>query len=317
MPGRDFVFVCQDAGAGGYEAFPDVCRISDGRLITVFYAGYSHVSAPNEQHPLGGRIVAAYSSDEGATWSQPHIVYDGPLDDRDSSVTQLSDGRIACTFFTYPDGIAWITYSSDAGRTWTELQKVVESYATSSPIRELRSGRLIAPHYRSISYSDDRGKSWVFREIDGPKRGLTEADVIELTDGSLLAVHRGDGKVPMHETRSTDQGDTWSETTPLSFFGHCPYLFRTDPRTIVISYREVLPDDLFATSMRVSQDDGRSWGEPIRIDNLIGAYASMASLKDGSKLVVYYEEGASSNIRARRFRMTDEGVQWLTFDSTK
>jgi len=25
--------------AGGYEAFPDVCRLSDGRLMAVFYAG--------------------------------------------------------------------------------------------------------------------------------------------------------------------------------------------------------------------------------------------------------------------------------------
>lgn len=28
--GQEFVFVCQDAGAGGYEAFPDVCRLTDG-----------------------------------------------------------------------------------------------------------------------------------------------------------------------------------------------------------------------------------------------------------------------------------------------
>ena len=219
-PDEDFVFVCQDAGAGGYEAFPDVCRIADGRLMTVFYAGYGHVSLPNGKLPLGGRIVAVYSSDEGATWSPSQTLYDGPLDDRDSSVTQLSDGRIACTFFTYPDGSAWVTYSSDAGNTWTDSRKIIDSYATSSPIRELRSGRLIAPHYRSISFSDDRGMTWKFREIDGPERKLTEADVIELKDGALLAVHRGDGKVPMHETRSTDQGETWSPPEPLPIFGH-------------------------------------------------------------------------------------------------
>lgn len=261
--------------------------------------------------------MAVYSSDEGATWSPPQIVYDGPLDDRDSSVTQLRDGRIACTFFTYPDGTAWVTYSPDAGKAWSEPQKIVASYVTSSPIRELRSGRLIAPHYRSISYSDDHGITWKFREIDGPERKLTEADVIELTEGGLLAVHRGDGKVPMHVTRSTDQGETWSSPEPLPFFGHCPYLYRSDPQILVLSYREVLPDERYATSLRISRDDGRSWGESIRIDDLLGAYPSMARLKDGSTLVVYYEEGARSDLRARRFRITPEGVEWLTFDSAE
>ena len=37
LPGRDFVYVCRDAGAGGYEAFPDVCRLqrrpADVRLL--------------------------------------------------------------------------------------------------------------------------------------------------------------------------------------------------------------------------------------------------------------------------------------------
>lgn len=282
--------------------------------MTVFYAGYGHVSTPNEKLPKGGRIAAVYSSDEGATWSKPHVVYDGPLDDRDSSVTQLSDGRLACTFFTYPDATAWVTYSKNAGETWSELQKIVAPYATSSPIRELRSGRLIAPHYRSISFSDDRGATWNFRLIDGPERRLTEADVIQLKDDSLLALHRGDGKVPMHEIRSTDQGATWSEPKPLAIFGHCPYLYRAAEQTIVLSYREVLPDDRYATTMRISRDDGRSWGDPIRIDDLLGAYPSMVRLKDGSTLVVYYEEGAASNLRARRFQITADGVQWLTFD---
>lgn len=33
VPPPQFVYVCQDAGAGGYEAFPDVCRLQDGRLM--------------------------------------------------------------------------------------------------------------------------------------------------------------------------------------------------------------------------------------------------------------------------------------------
>ena len=70
---KDFVHVCTDAGAGAYEAFPDVCRMADGRLLCVFYAGYGHVALPNAQLPLGGRVVGCYSSDEGRTWSATEI----------------------------------------------------------------------------------------------------------------------------------------------------------------------------------------------------------------------------------------------------
>jgi hypothetical protein len=37
----------------------------------------------------------------------------------------------------------------------------------------------------------------------------------------------------------------------------------------------------------------------------------MVNLNDGSVLVVYYEEGSASNIRAKRFRVTKTGVEFL------
>jgi len=81
-----FVHVCTDTGAGGYEAFPDVCRLQDGSLMCVFYAGYGHVSLPNDQLPKGGRVSYCLSWDEGRTWSEAKTLYDGPDDDRDPSI---------------------------------------------------------------------------------------------------------------------------------------------------------------------------------------------------------------------------------------
>ena len=43
------------------------------------------------------------------------------------------------------------------------------------------------------------------------------------------------------------------------------------------------------------------------VDIVHGAYPSMVTLKDGSTLIVYYEEGEGSNIRARRFLATRKG----------
>lgn len=51
--------IVTDAGAGGYQAFPDVCRLKSGDLYCVFYAGYGHVSHPNTILPKGGCKIHA------------------------------------------------------------------------------------------------------------------------------------------------------------------------------------------------------------------------------------------------------------------
>jgi len=41
--------VCSGEAAGGYAAFPDVCRLQTGDLYSVFCSGYGHVSTPNDK----------------------------------------------------------------------------------------------------------------------------------------------------------------------------------------------------------------------------------------------------------------------------
>jgi hypothetical protein len=151
VPPPRFAYVCEDAGAGGYEAFPDVCRLNDGRLMCVFYAGYGHVALPNEQLPKGGRISFCTSDDEGLTWSAAATLYDGPDDDRDPSIVQLKNGRMICNFFslrkgedgkTYSGLGTWMISSDDQGKTWSEPRQISKTHYCSSPIRELSNGRL-------------------------------------------------------------------------------------------------------------------------------------------------------------------------------
>ena len=74
---------------------------------------------------------------------------------------------------------------------------------------------------------------------------------------------------------------------------------------IVLAYR--LPH----TSLRYSRDECVTWSENHVVDEVTGAYPSLVNLRDGSVLIVYYEEGSGSNIRARRFRIDREGLKWL------
>jgi hypothetical protein len=321
-----FVHVCRDAGAGGYEAFPDVCRRQDGQLFCVFYAGRAHVSLPSAELPRGGRICSCTSTDEGKTWSPPEIVFDGDHDDRDPSVAQLKDGRLACNFFSLakPDqpGVSYvglgsfIIFSTDGGKTWTPPHGIAgREYFCSSPVRELSDGRDILGLYHqeaglpggAITTSEDGARSWFkpTRIDGGDKKLAAETDVIELKDGKLFAALRGDGDQQMCYSISRDHGRNWSAAKPIGFLGHCPYLHRTVDGIILLGHRQP------ATSLHYSLDETKTWSQNVKIDAHSGAYPSMVNLKDGTVLVVYYEEGPDSNIRAKRFRATAKGIDWL------
>lgn len=296
--------IVTDAGAGGYQAFPDVCRLKNGELYCVFYAGYGHVSHPSAELPKGGRICSVRSSDEGKTWSAPQVVVDTPDDDRDPSVCCLPNGTLFCNFFTYGkygECDTCIAKSTDNGKTWSAPEVVVPGYATSTPIRRLRSGRLLLMVYTvdgaggkrafsGVCLSDDKGKTWSAPRPIGLKaaRILDETDIIERKDGTILAVMRE----VMCGSLSRDGGKNWSDVYELGFPGHCPYLLMVGSGVLLMAHR--VPQ----TSLHWSVDEGRTWHGPVLIDNVIGAYPSMVELKDASILCVYYEEGPRSGIRA-------------------
>jgi hypothetical protein len=66
--------------------------------------------------------------------------------------------------------------------------------------------------------------------------------------------------------------------------------------------------------IHVSRDEAKTWLGPYRIDTVGGAYAATVELKDGSLLVVYYEEGSGSAVRVRRFRLGEERLELLPWD---
>jgi sialidase-1 len=326
-----FVYVCRDAGAGGYQAFPDVARLQDGRLMAAFYNGYGHISLPNAQWPQGGRICYCFSDDEGHSWSQPKVLYDGPNDDRETSIFQAKSGQIICNFYILRRGTEQeevrdvglgvsIIVSDDLGKTWSEPRQIYDApYYCETPIRELSNGRLVMGLYYetpvtgfgAVGTSDDGGKTWN-KAVDIPSGGQrldAETDVIELKDGTLYAAQRA----AMCSSVSKDRGNTWSVSKPIGFAGHCPYLHRTSDGIIILGYRRPgVKFDESSTSLRYSLDECQTWSDEVLIDKVCGAYPSMVNLKDGSVLIVYYEEGAKSAIRAKRCRVTRTSVEWLS-----
>ena len=107
---------------------------------------------------------------------------------------------------------------------------------------------------------------------------------------------------------SKDRGKTWTVSKPMGFAGHCPYFLRTRDNIILLAHR--VP----STSLHYSFDECKTWSKNVLVDVVGGAYPSMVNLKDGSVLVVYYEEGGGSNIRAKRLRAKRDGIEWLSLE---
>lgn len=321
-----YKIISRGEAAGPYQAFPDACRLANGDIIAVFYAGYGHVSLPNEAWPKGGRICTVRSSDEGRTWSSPNVLFDDEIDNRDPHIAEMSDGTLICSFFSLKpvtggrgfrsQGVQ-IVCSKDGGKTWDEKPRtlVPTGWVCSAPVREMPDGTYILGVYHGhecggVIRSTDEGKTWSEPIPIGKDAGLpldAETDVIRLKDGTLYAALRS-SRINMHYATSPDMGLTWSPVKDIGFKGHAPHLYRLSTGEIVLTHR--VP----ATSMHVSRDECKTWRGPYRIDRVGGAYPATVELKDGSLMVIYYEEGSGSAVRVRRFRLQEDGLKSLEWD---
>ena len=311
--------------SGSYEAFPDVCRLADRKLVAVFYAGYGHISLPRPDSPGDGRICIMRSQDDGLTWSKPQTLVDLDGDDRDPSIMQTSKGTLVCNFMTFygraevpVSFIVRVMRSLDGGKTWTRPAIVPSPFktvtATSSPVIELTDGTLLMPIYgrdtpsrynedkpklrdRSVVLrSTDDGKTWgepVFID-DAPEVHLQEPSLLQLDDKRLLCVMRRQGR----QAFSEDGGLTWSKPRPFAHRADCPYLVQTKDGLLLCATRSS------GTSVTVSTDRAQSWSKPMSIDSGPGAYPSMVELDDGRILCLYYvEERPGSRIRQAVFHV--------------
>lgn len=316
--------ISRGQAAGVYQAFPDVCRLQNGDIMVVFYAGYGHVSLPNEQYPTGGWVATVRSSDEGRTWTAPQVLCDTPDDDRDPHIAQMSDGTLVCSFFqlrvrggAYEFDTA-IVRSRDEGKTWDPAPRILaRNWAVSAPVREFGDVQVLGVYYEKdgrawggVLRSTDNGETWSDPIPIGQEANEyldAETDVIQLADGRLFAALRS-SRVNMHYATSEDLGLTWSPARDIGFPGHAPHLTRLSTGEILLSHR--VPD----TALHVSRDEAVTWQGPYVIDHVIGAYPSTVELRDGTVLAIYYEEGEGSGIRALRFRLLPDGIEPLPLD---
>ncbi|MBD3383781.1 exo-alpha-sialidase [candidate division KSB1 bacterium] len=217
----------------------------------------------------------------------------------------------------------FIAYSRDEGLSWSDPREITEMtkkpqwswYATGPGAGiQLRqgqhAGRLLIPcdhkvttdslEYRShVIYSDDGGETW---HIGGSTNdGSNECQMIERRDGTLfMSMRRARGVVqPFRLTSiSPDAGMSWTSSTFDSV------LIGPRCQGSMIKYRGVerTPDEPVLHSnpahrserikmtVRLSEDDGRTWDREKCLYEGASAYSCLAMLPDG-RVACLYENG--------------------------
>jgi sialidase-1 len=224
-------------------------------------------------------------------------------------------------------GRCLILRSVDDGVTWSPPREITESvghFAAGPGIGiQLQSGRLVIPGYSKegsrVIYSDDHGQSWRAGATVNNK-GCNEAQVVELTDGSLLMNMRQGGR-RRYVALSKDRGETWfkennEESLPdpgcqasiLRFPNRGPggrglLLFSNPPHPGPFEARTNL-------TVRLSDDDGQSWKVSREVHAGPGAYSSLAVLADGSTIGLLYETGTAHPYEKITFARFN--TEWLT-----
>ena len=207
----------------------------------------------------------------------------------------------------------WLTHSSDNGRTWSPPVDMTEKvklknwtwYATGPGCGiQTRSGRLIIPcdhiddagNWGShVLYSDDHGRTWHLGGSAGPK--TNECEVVELADGRLLLNMRNYNRnVPCRAiAESHDGGLTWSplryDTTLVEPI--CQASIRRveglslNGQPLIAFSNPADTKERKKLTVRVSADSCQSWPWSLVVWPGPAAYSCLASLADGTLLVLY------------------------------
>ena len=313
--------ICKERGR--YIGWPTVAKTRAGELLIAF-------SGDRDEHICPwGKTELVRSRDGGECWSDPVVIRDSPLDDRDSGIVQTASGTLLVSWFTslafardprwqqHAASLSspvrkrwlgnWVQRSEDEGATWGAPIPTVAS-APHGPI-QLRDGRLLylgvgmVRGERTIvaEESADDGRSWqligTVSLLDQKVRiGLGEPHLVETCSGKLVGLFRtGPGELQeryLYQSESVDGGKTWTPAYRTPIRGFPPHLISLpDGRLLVVYGRRFPPYGQWAC---ISDDAGESW--ETRGEFLLSkapsddlGYPASVWLGDGSILTIYYQ----------------------------
>jgi len=291
-------------GPGEYCAWPSIGRTTQGDLIVLFTRTVEHLSPD-------GAIVLSRSTDEGETWFQPVTVCNTPIDDRESGLTCLSDGRILAYL--------WSTFHTP------EFYAALAPGSYGTETLESWKRRVGSPEYRAAERfkgpwemtSTDEGKSW-----SEPARGKDAVHGgIQLRDGSLLVAsyREEEGGIGVHAAPSPEapweRVATIASPLPDSLNLAEPHIVQLVSGRIIMMIRVTTKpygdlDSRCVLWESYSDDGGRTWITPYPTE-LWGFPPHLALLADGRVLCTY---GYRKPPYGERACISRDGVDWKVED---
>ncbi len=289
--------VYKKEGPMNYYAWPSVAVIGEGKLLAVASQRMLHCD------PYG-RVVGFISEDNGNTWSEPFLIADTVLDDRDAGVVYWQ-GKIFVTWFTHSRNL----YLRSEIAEWMDYSK---------PITEEADAQFAGG---MITVSEDEGKTWSApRKIDI----FTPHGIQIMPDGNLgyigyVGYDRDKcGFVEgMGMITSTD-GKNWSAVTPVAENGYDEpgYVF-VDENTILVYLRKV--DGLYLCK---TTDGGATFSQPEKImDDVANTPVHILTTSKGVLVMTYGHRSAPFGLQAKlsydkgeswseAMVLTDDGFEW-------
>lgn len=252
-----------------YHGWPTVIRCAKGELLTVSSSG-------REEHVCPfGKVRLQRSTDDGATWSAPEVLVDGPLDDRDAGLLETSRGTLIVSWFT---SLAWmntLNKQETGAIDWIPPDQLARWRAERDRIADVNIRDI---HGEFIIRSTDGGKTW----SDPIRTGVSSPHgPTELDDGTLLFLGKAtapyetwdDGATfsgtPITAARSSDDGLTWEAigTVPCAEGHedaqyHEPHAVQASDGRIIVHIRNHNDRPSADTWQAESTDGGKTWSTP-------------------------------------------------------
>lgn len=314
--------------------------LADGTLLlamTRFIGGGADASAAD--------IVARRSHDGGLTWDAATVLQENVGQRNVMSVTlrrlrpdAVCDGPLGL-FYLVKNGDTdlqvMLRVSEDEAVTFGPPRPVTARSGyhvlNNDRVLVLSGGRLLCPvswtadqarenHYRALCFlSDDEGRTWRAGrgEVDLPRRGAMEPEVIEQPDGHVMMIVRSQlGRI--YAARSRDGGDTFDQPVPWGPPApEAPATLRRVPATgdlLLVWNHHTDPNESHfgrrtPLTAAVSSDGGTHWRHLRNLESNPAETYAYTSLEfhRGRVLASYYVRDESSGWISARFRSLPVG----------
>jgi len=285
-----------------YSAWPAIARAQNSDLLVLFTRTDEHMG-PN------GEIMMVRSTDNGESWQPPTIIYDTIVDDRESGITVLRDGRLLTHLRSvkFPES----TYTSMTEDNY--LRESLDRWQGYVNKEEYKNADHLHRAFQTVS--SDNGYTW-----SNPEHGTDSIHGgIQLANGSLLVASYRESPEKLGIYATPNPETPWehiatvhtpAEVSDKIRFGEPHILQLPSGRVILMTRATAKPYDDQSPNSKLwgtySDDNGKTWAPPYETP-LWGFPPHLTLLSDDRVLCTY---GHRRPPYGQRACVSEDGVNW-------